>query len=62
VVHAAGAVAGHPLDIFTAGHDERARGLVARLVSDGGMRPIEAGSLARAPHGSHFASAVNVLS
>jgi predicted dinucleotide-binding enzyme len=73
----AGAVAGHPLDIFIAGDDERARGLVARLVSDGGMRPIEAGSLARArelealgylhmavqaPLGTQFASAVKVLS
>jgi 8-hydroxy-5-deazaflavin:NADPH oxidoreductase len=73
----AGAVAGHPLDIFIAGDDERARGLVARLVSDGGMRPIEAGSLARArelealgylhmavqaPLGTHFGSAVKVLS
>jgi predicted dinucleotide-binding enzyme len=73
----AGAVAGHPLDIFIAGDDERARGLVARLVSDGGMRPIEAGSLARArevealgylhmviqaPLGTEFASAVKVLS
>lgn len=73
---AAGAVAGHPVDIFIAGDDEQARGLVARLVSDGGMRPIEAGSLARArelealgylhmavqaPLGTHFASAVKVL-
>jgi 8-hydroxy-5-deazaflavin:NADPH oxidoreductase len=70
-------VAGHPLDIFIAGDDEGARGLVARLVSDGGMRPSEAGSLARArdlealgylhmavqaPLGTHFASAVKVLS
>ena len=74
---AAGAVAGHPVDIFIAGDDEQARGLVARLVSDGGMRPIEAGSLARARElealgylhmvvqaslGTHFASAVKVLS
>ena len=73
----AGAVAGHPLDIFIAGDDEQARGLVARLVSDGGMRPIDAGSLARARElealgylhmavqpalGTQFASAVKVLS
>jgi 8-hydroxy-5-deazaflavin:NADPH oxidoreductase len=73
----AGAVAGQPLDIFIAGDDEGGRGLVARLVSDGGMRPIEAGSLARArelealgylhmavqaPLGTHSASAVKVLS
>ena len=44
----AGSVAGQPLDVFIAGDDEEARALVARLVRDGGMRPIEAGALARA--------------
>jgi predicted dinucleotide-binding enzyme len=73
----AGEVAGQPLDIFIAGDDEQARALVARLVRDGGMRPIEAGALARArelealgylhmviqgPLGTHFASAVKVIS
>ncbi len=73
---AAGVVAGHPLDIFIAGDDEQARGRVAQLVRDGGMRPIEAGSLARArelealgflhmaiqgPLATGFASTVKVL-
>jgi predicted dinucleotide-binding enzyme len=72
----AGSVAGHPLDILIAGDDRDATGLVARLARDGGMRPIEAGSLAharelealgylhmviQAPLGTHFASAVKVL-
>ena len=72
----AGEVAGQPLDIFIAGDDEEARALVARLVRDGGMRPIEAGALVRArelealgclhmaiqgPLGTHFASAVKVV-
>ena len=72
----AGSVAGQPLDVFIAGDDEDARALVARLVRDGGMRPIEAGPLARArelealgylhmviqgPLGTHFASAVKVV-
>jgi 8-hydroxy-5-deazaflavin:NADPH oxidoreductase len=72
----AGSVAGHPLDVFIAGDDADATALVARLCRDGGMRPIEAGSLARArelealgylhmvvqgPLGTHFASAVRVL-
>jgi predicted dinucleotide-binding enzyme len=72
----AGAVAGQPLDVFVAGDDADAIARVARLVRDGGMRPIEAGSLARArelealgylhmvvqgPLGTHFASAVKVL-
>ena len=73
---AAGSVAGQPLDILIAGDDEDARAGVARLVRDGGMRPIEAGPLARArelealgylhmvvqgPLGTHFASAVKIL-
>lgn len=73
----AGSVAGHLLDIFIAGDDEDARGIVARLVRDGGMRPIETGPLARArelealgylhmvvqaPLGTDFGSAVKVLS
>lgn len=73
----AGTVAGQPLDIFIAGDDEDAKGAVARLVRDGGMRPIDAGALARArelealgylhmvvqaPLGTRFASAVKILS
>jgi predicted dinucleotide-binding enzyme len=43
-----GAVAGRPLDVFIAGDDDGAKDLVARLASDGGMRPIDAGTLKRA--------------
>jgi predicted dinucleotide-binding enzyme len=72
----AGSVAGQPLDLFIAGDDEDATALVARLGRDGGMRPVEAGSLARArelealgylhmviqgPLGTDFASSVKVL-
>jgi 8-hydroxy-5-deazaflavin:NADPH oxidoreductase len=72
----AGAVAGHPLDIFVAGDGDEAKARVSRLVRDGGMRPIDAGSLARArelealgylhmvvqaPLGTDFASAVKIL-
>jgi predicted dinucleotide-binding enzyme len=72
----AGSVAGHPLDIFIAGDDEDAKATVTQLVSDGGLRPIDAGPLARArelealgylhmvvqaPLGTGFASAVKVL-
>jgi 8-hydroxy-5-deazaflavin:NADPH oxidoreductase len=73
----AGEVAGQPLDVFIAGDDVEARGVVSRLVSDGGLRPIDAGPLARARElealgylhmavqpalGTGFASAVKVLS
>jgi predicted dinucleotide-binding enzyme len=44
----AGAVAGRRLDVFIAGDDERAKELVARLAGDGGLRPIDAGTLERA--------------
>src|SRR5574339_947258 len=44
----AGEVAGQPLDVFIAGDDEAAKKKVARLVKDGGMRPIDAGPLSRA--------------
>jgi 8-hydroxy-5-deazaflavin:NADPH oxidoreductase len=72
----AGAVGGFPLDIFMAGDDPEAKERVAQLVRDGGMRPIDAGALARArelealgylhmvvqaPLGTHFASAVKVV-
>ena len=72
----AGEVAGQPLDVFIAGDDEGATALVAELVRDGGMRPIQAGSLARARElealgylhmavqgslGTRFASAVKLL-
>jgi predicted dinucleotide-binding enzyme len=72
----AGAVAGQPLDVLIAGDDEQAKGLVAQLVRDGGLRPIDAGVLARARElealgylhmvgqgtlGTDFASAVKLL-
>jgi predicted dinucleotide-binding enzyme len=44
----AGAVAGQPLDVFIAGDDQAAKAKVARLVEDGGLRPIDAGPLRRA--------------
>jgi predicted dinucleotide-binding enzyme len=44
----AGQVAGRPLDVFLAGDDDEAKARVAQLVRDGGLRPIDAGGLARA--------------
>jgi predicted dinucleotide-binding enzyme len=43
----AGQVAGQPLDVFIAGDDSDAKAKVTGLVSDGGLRPIDAGSLHR---------------
>lgn len=40
--------AGEPLDVFLASDDEDAKATVSQLVSDGGMRPIDAGPLRRA--------------
>jgi 8-hydroxy-5-deazaflavin:NADPH oxidoreductase len=37
-----------PLDVFIASDDEDAKATVSQLVSDGGMRPIDASSLRRA--------------
>jgi predicted dinucleotide-binding enzyme len=45
---AAGWVGGLPLDVFLAGDDARAKSLVAALVTDGGMRPVDTGPLRRA--------------
>ena len=44
----AGEVAGQPLDVFIAGDDAEAKDQVARLVEDGGMRPVDVGPLSRA--------------
>jgi predicted dinucleotide-binding enzyme len=44
----AGQVGGRPLDVFLAGDDNDAKARVATLVRDGGLRPIDAGPLARA--------------
>jgi hypothetical protein len=43
----AGQVAGLPLDVFLAGDDGGAKATVARLVTAGGMRPVDAGPLRR---------------
>jgi predicted dinucleotide-binding enzyme len=72
----AGQVDGQPLDVFVAGDDQAAKATVARLISDGGMRAIDAGPLARAreleatallhmeiqgSRGTGFASAIKVV-
>jgi predicted dinucleotide-binding enzyme len=44
----AGEVAGQRLDVFIAGDDDGAKAKVSQLVSDGGLRPIDAGTLSRA--------------
>lgn len=71
-----GRVADQPLDVFLASDDEQAKQTVTQLVTDGGLRPVDAGPLARAhelealgylhmalqePLGTSFASAVKVL-
>ena len=44
----AGQVDGKPLDVFIAGDDAEAKAQVARLIADGGLRPIDVGPLSRA--------------
>lgn len=44
----AGQVDGQPLDVFIAGDDADAKAKVAQIVTDGGMRPVDAGPLSRA--------------
>jgi predicted dinucleotide-binding enzyme len=44
----AGEVAGQKLDVLIAGDDDDAKQKVAQLVSDGGLRPLDAGPLVRA--------------
>ena len=71
-----GAVAGHKLDVLIAGDDEDAKGMVAALVRDGGLNPIDVGPLKRAREleaagllhmgvqntlGTGFGSALNIL-
>jgi len=73
---ATGAVAGEPLDVFLASDDEGAKATVRDLVETGGLRAVDAGSLARAHElealgylhmavqqglGTGFASSVKVL-
>ncbi len=70
-------VAGQPLDVFMASDDAGAKEVVARLVGDAGLRPVDAGPLARAhelealgflhmvlqePLGTGYGSTVKVLS
>ena len=43
-----GRVAGQPLDVFIAGDDEDAKATVAKLATDGGLNPIDAGPLKQA--------------
>jgi 8-hydroxy-5-deazaflavin:NADPH oxidoreductase len=71
-----GKVGGQPLDVLLASDDEDAKRTVSTLVEDGGLRPVDAGPLARAhelealgflhmaiqqPLGTGFASAVKVI-
>jgi len=44
----AGQVAGQPLDVFIASDDADAKAKVSQIVTDGGMRPVDAGPLSRA--------------
>ena len=44
----AGEVGGQQLDVLIAGDDEETKQKVAQLVSDGGLRPVDVGPLARA--------------
>ncbi|HEV3363061.1 MAG TPA: NADPH-dependent F420 reductase [Acidimicrobiia bacterium] len=70
-------VAGQPLDVFIASDDDDAKAVVSQLARDGGLRPVDAGRLARAhelealgflhmalqePLGTGFTSTVKVLS
>ncbi|MCA1703597.1 MAG: NADPH-dependent F420 reductase [Actinobacteria bacterium] len=72
-----GQVGGQALDVFLASDDEGAKGVVSELVRDGGLRPVDAGPLARAhelealgflhmvlqePLGTGFASTIKILS
>jgi len=71
-----GWIGGQPLDVFLAGDDPHAKSQVARLISDGGMRPVDTGPLRRArelesfpllhmtiqgPLGLDWASAIKLL-
>lgn len=50
----AGEVAGQQLDVLIAGDDQDAKEKVAQLVSDGGLRPLDVGPLARAQQLEHL--------
>ncbi len=49
-----GEVGGQQLDVLIAGDDEEAKRKVSQLVSDGGLRPIDVGPLARAQQLEHL--------
>jgi predicted dinucleotide-binding enzyme len=49
-----GEVAGQQVDVLIAGDDETAKQKVSQLVSDGGLRPIDVGPLARAEQLEHL--------
>lgn len=51
---AASEVAGQQLDVLIAGDDEEAKRKVSQLVSDAGLRPIDAGDLRRAEQLEHL--------
>lgn len=53
----AGEVGGHSLDVFLVGDDLEAKGVVAKLVEDGGLRAIDVGGLDRA----HLLEALGLL-
>ena len=72
-----GQVGGQALDVFLASDDEGAKGVLSEFVRDAGLRPVDAGPLARAheleafgflhmvlqePLGTGFASTIKVLS
>jgi predicted dinucleotide-binding enzyme len=52
----AGEVGGQPLDVLIAGDEDEAKGKVARLIADGGLRPLDVGPLRRASSSSSWAS------
>ena len=71
-----GQVAGQPLDVFIASDDDEAKRAISQLVTDAGLRPVDAGPLARAhelealgylhmvvqdPLGTGFGSAVKLI-
>jgi 8-hydroxy-5-deazaflavin:NADPH oxidoreductase len=49
-----GEVGGQPLDVLIAGDDDAAKRKVSQLVSDGGLRPLDVGPLARAQQLEHL--------
>jgi 8-hydroxy-5-deazaflavin:NADPH oxidoreductase len=71
-----GEVAGQPLDVLVASDDEEAKSTVKQLIADGGLRPVDAGPLARAhelealgflhmalqaPLGTQYGSTIKIL-